>query len=153
MLAGSSARQVAQERFGAALSRPSAAVSTSANRDGCQRFARGFQATVTTVYLGDGNDEVTVGGSGRLRAYGENGNDTLVGGNGDDGLYGGIGDDYIEGRNGSNYLGGDSGNDTINADSTGVLKTDFVLGGTGFDKATVDSGVDQGYDVEKVTNV
>ena len=99
----------------------------------------GFNAGVTTAYLGDGNDEVSASGVVTVRAHGEAGNDILIGGSEDDFLYGGTGNDTLEGRSGTDLMTGDSGNDTFYARSGSVPESDYVSGGTGFDKATIDN--------------
>ncbi|MBZ6074987.1 calcium-binding protein [Microvirga puerhi] len=120
------------------------------------------------VYGGSGNDTIVLGGTFRQaltneyiswkyddvfnRAYGDDGNDTIVGGKGYDLIYGGAGNDEIHG--GSNYLAppnsgdvirytgdrlfGDAGNDKLygevgNDSLDGGTGADLLYGGTGND--------------------
>lgn len=87
-----------------------------------------------------------------VRAYGEAGNDTLIGGSQSDFLYGGTGNDYLEGESGTDHMFGESGNDTFYALAGSLPELDYVSGGTGSDKATIDKA-DYAWDVEHITAV
>jgi Ca2+-binding RTX toxin-like protein len=74
-----------------------------------------------TAFGNDGNDSIT-GGSGRDSFFGGAGNDTLLGSGGADSLSGGEGDDRLDGGGGADTLLGGGGVDrlTYNNDSVGV---------------------------------
>lgn len=96
------------------------------------------------IYGGDHNDFID-GGGGVDRLWGEAGNDTLSGGSSADKLYGGSGNDSIRGGKSNDLLVGEAGNDTLfgeDGDDTFTAKDgvkDVLDGGTGADKASVDS--------------
>ncbi|MBI5106905.1 MAG: hypothetical protein HZB46_18315 [Solirubrobacterales bacterium] len=70
------------------------------------------------VQAGDGDDRVTLDGSGAVRfAAGGAGDDVLLGGAADDGLQGGPGDDVLEGGPGRNFL-----------DVDGAVQVDLAAG-------------------------
>lgn len=88
------------------------------------------------IDAGDGNDRVTLSGAGRNDVFGGNGDDTIQGGSGVDVIYGGDGNDSIDGGAGRNYLEGGAGNDTLRSRGTG----DMVSGGLGDDILHAASG-------------
>ena len=91
---------------------------------------------------GDGDDHVDLSASsGRNDVFGNTGNDGIVGGNGADVLYGGDGNDVIDGGDGTNYLEGGKGDDEFDA-ATGK---NMVSGGQGDDGIV--SGSTQGNSV------
>lgn len=111
----------------------------------------------TRLYGSGGNDTI-FGGDGRDRIYGGSGNDSINGGRGGDVLYGEAGSDRMDGDIGNDYLYGGSGDDSlIGWDGTDYLLgqegndyidsfdgfTDRVDGGTGSDRATADTILDQ----------
>lgn len=112
----------------------------------------GYNGGTTTVYLGSGNDEVWTSSNSEktVVAYGEAGNDVMNGGGKGDYLSGGIGTDTINGWGGSDTLYGNGGNDTFHSQSSTPLY-DYVYGGTGIDKATVDKTIDWLDSIEHVT--
>mgnify|MGYP001263529165 FL=1 len=116
--------------------------------DGDDSIRGGWGHGVVTVYAGRGNDRVTQNEK-RMIVYGEDGDDFLEGGDDHDVLLGGAGKDTLVGDRGVNYLHGGDGDDILISDSTEANAPDTVLGGAGWDKATVDPG-DVTYDVEVV---
>ncbi len=82
------------------------------------------------IDAGDGDDHVDLSASsGRNDVFGNTGNDGIEGGTGADVLYGGDGNDAIVGGTGTNYLEGGKGDDEFDA-STG---NNMVSGGLGDD--------------------
>ncbi|MGB3535397.1 MAG: calcium-binding protein [Microcoleaceae cyanobacterium] len=77
----------------------------------------------------DGDDGVSMYGSGPITFNGNAGNDSFDGGSGSDIFYGGIGDDGGNGGEGADLLFGDLGNDQL----TGGPGDDTLLGGLGND--------------------
>lgn len=77
---------------------------------------------------------------------GSSGDDYLNGDDGNDKLIGGAGDDYLAGGRGSDILKGDAGNDRFVPDnywevmSLKSTDVDRVIGGAGFDIATILAG-------------
>jgi hypothetical protein len=93
-----------------------------------------------TIDGGEGNDLIQAGA----------GSDVLLGGNGNDKLFGGGGNDSIAGGDGRDVLFGGAGDDQLDAADG---KRDNVAGGRGKDSATVDVGVDVGWNVEDYLSV
>lgn len=100
--------------------------------------------TLTKVYGGDGNDQITIDGYLPTELYGQNGDDTINGGttidkiygaNGSDTIYGHAGDDLLYGQNDLDYIYGGDGNDLIN-------------GGDGHDRLWGDDGNDTMYGLD-----
>lgn len=93
-----------------------------------------FSDAKVTVYCGDGNDSIHVGGI----AYGEEGSDTLIGWRGHDLLVGGAGNDSLSGRDYTDMAAGTIVEDTLSGgegDDTLVgFNNDLLYGGTGADK-------------------
>ena len=108
----------------------------------------GFNAGTTTAWLGEGDDQIYGGGLINVVAYGEGGHDTLEGSGETAWLFGGPGNDHLVAKGGNSYLQGDSGDDDLWA-STG--EQDQVNGGTGFDTAWVDGGLDIVWTVEQTS--
>jgi Ca2+-binding RTX toxin-like protein len=101
----------------------------------------GGSFTSGSIYLGSGNDTVTMAGTTALNARaldGGAGSDHLTGGETPDILVGGDGNDTIDGRGGEDSIDGGAGNDTIHggdgndtiSDGFGV---DYLDGGAGDD--------------------
>ena len=106
----------------------------------------------STIFLGDGDDEITSGvgvftpPAGNDVVYGEAGNDRIDAAGGNDVIEGGPDDDRLVGAGGSDTLRGGAGDDVLSGDSTalvgginqveGALVPDTVDGGPGTD--TVD---------------
>jgi Ca2+-binding RTX toxin-like protein len=122
--------------------------------DGDDYVKAGYNGGTSTVYLGDGDDEVWTSSNSdkTVNAWGEGGNDTMNGGGKNDFLNGGPGNDTINGWGGSDTLYGEAGNDTFFAQSSTPLY-DYLYGGTGTDKATVDKYVDWLNSIEQVTAI
>ncbi|MBD2196559.1 MULTISPECIES: calcium-binding protein [Calothrix] len=79
---------------------------------------------------GAGNDWLDGSGTETtLRAYGNDGNDTLTGGSAHDSLYGDAGKDLLQGGDGNDYLSGGHDDDTL----IGNRGADRFLGGAGND--------------------
>ncbi len=92
--------------------------------------------TNITIYGNDGDDIISVSGSGVYTIYGGTGNDTIIatdgndyidGGTGNDTIYGGDGSDTIYAGDGNDYIYGGSGSDTI----YGGAGNDTIYGGSG----------------------
>jgi Ca2+-binding RTX toxin-like protein len=100
-------------------------------------------ANYPTVYAGAGNDNITVnGGSFRIYAHAENGNDVISNTGTSAGyLYGEIGADSITSLSSNDFIYGDVGNDTIWAGGG----ADFVDGGDDADSIEGQSGNDSLY--------
>lgn len=81
------------------------------------------------VYLGEGNDTLTVNVAGANTLYGHGGDDTITGAAGSDKIYGGDGLDSLDGSDGDDWLWGDGGDDSL-------------LGGAGFDALYGGDGAD-----------
>ncbi len=88
----------------------------------------------------DGNDTIIVDSNITLptRLYGDAGNDVLVGGGGPDLLVGGDGNDQLDGRGGDDVLKGNSGDDIL----SGGDGNDELLGGGGADELNGNAGDD-----------
>ncbi len=88
----------------------------------------------------DGNDTITVDAAITLPSYlrGDAGNDTLRGGAGPDRLIGGDGDDQLFGLGGDDLLKGNQGADTL----SGGADNDELLGGGGADTISGGGGDD-----------
>ena len=89
-------------------------------------------------YGGDGNDYFMNYTIVPVKAYGQNGNDTLWGDKGNDSLYGGNNDDHLYGWSGNDKLYGQSGNDRLYGQSGndtihGYKGHDTIYGGSGND--------------------
>ncbi len=116
------------------------------------------------VYGGAGDDLITLGMGTGVKAYGDEGDDTIYagththtyggdgidkiyGGSGHDHSYGGAGDDLIEGNGGNDFLNGAEGDDHIyggGSDDTlnGNEDDDYLDGGNGSDSLTGGAGDD-----------
>jgi Ca2+-binding RTX toxin-like protein len=125
--------------------------------------------TLTNIEDLDGSDEDDhlSGDSSANRIDGGGGDDVILGragadklseccsGSGNDHLYGGTGRDRLSGSDGDDFLGGGMGKDVLHGqlgDDRLSAKDGFrddVFGGTGFDRARVDRGLDLLHDVEK----
>lgn len=102
-----------------------------------------------TVLAGTGNDTIDGGGTRhKVKAYGGEGEDTLIGGKrndrlagGDDNdtLYGNRGDDLLVGEGGSDRIFGGDGSDKI----FGGSGNDYMVGGKGHDYIEGNSGEDE----------
>ncbi len=95
---------------------------------------------------GTGNDEL-IGGAGFDQASGKDGADTIFGGERRDALFGGPGDDRITGGPGRDLLRGNAGDDTLYA-RDGLR--DYGSGGSGFDRARIDQGLDALHNIEEL---
>ncbi len=112
-------------------------------------FDRGDDSVVAgigsyTIYVGRGDDEVTVMGTGpgaavRPLIRGGDGNDSLRVTHGSAMIYGDAGDDLIESGDGDDYLDGGDGQDVIHD----LLGTDVIDAGAGND--IVDAGDGNNY--------
>jgi Ca2+-binding RTX toxin-like protein len=114
---------------------------------------------------GRGNDDVT-GGPGPGRGLcGVDGHDRIFGGFGNDILRGRAGNDRIDGGPGRDLASGDRGNDTLRGDRgrdtlKGRVGNDILLardgqvdrvgGGTGYDRARIDLGLDTRSSIERL---
>ena len=98
----------------------------------------------------DGNDWFKNDTATSTRAYGQNGDDTLVGGAGVDRLRGGAGVDRLVGQAGKDFVNGDVGDDRI----FGGSGDDKLLGGSGNDFVSGQDGSDTviGNDGDDVLN-
>jgi Ca2+-binding RTX toxin-like protein len=105
---------------------------------------------------GCGGDDLLRGGLGDDRLFGGLGDDRLIGGGDDDRLKGGGGDDVLKGRAGNDrVIGGYGGDRMMGNRGDDVLVAndsmeDWLLGGPGFDKARVDSGLDHWKGIERI---
>lgn len=122
---------------------------------GSQTFVAS-QVNSIEFYGRNGNDWFRNDTSINSRAYGNNGNDTLVGGSGADRLRGGEGFDRLTGNSGNDFIKGDSqgdfliggnGNDRLegtdgNDSIWGQDGDDFIIGGLGDDYADGGAGND-----------
>lgn len=102
---------------------------------------------IASTALGQGGNDILIGGSGadtlqggdgddQLRGNG--GDDLLLGGAGNDTLWGGAGNDQIYGEDGHDWADGESGNDVISGGAGNDLLrggdgNDYILGGLGSD--------------------
>ncbi|GGL78806.1 hypothetical protein [Wenxinia marina] len=85
----------------------------------------------------DGNDTV-YGGSGSDGVYGGDGADRLEGGSSADDLYGGSGNDRFYGGSGTDtFYGGDNDDRFYYTASDGVIGTESLAGGNGYDQILV----------------
>lgn len=98
------------------------------------------------VLIGDGGNDTLVGGPGNDTLYGGDGNDSIRGSGANDVLWGGAGDDTLRSGGGHNSLFGQAGDDQLFADNG---QKDFLDGGSGFDTAQADQGLDSVKSVEK----
>ncbi len=103
---------------------------------------RGGVAAALDVRFGAGHDRLSYGGSGAVRAFGEDGNDRLDSGSGADQLFGGDGDDLMNGGAGNDRLEGGDDSDTLiggDGDDTilGGLHADLIAG----DRAVVEGSI------------
>ena len=111
----------------------------------------------TDVYTGDGNDIITISGSGTSFVASGGDSDEVHGGTGNDTIFGdgvnnwqamdNAGDDRLMGHDGNDELSGGLGNDTLNGgdgDDTlnGGPGNDFLYGGDGDDKLFGGAGDD-----------
>ncbi len=105
--------------------------------------ADNIDATASPYSPGIAYTICTFGGNDVIKA--NNAGDTIYAGPGDDTITGGAGPDYIEGQGGGDHIDGGGGPDTLlgqTGDDTIISKDtyrDFVDGGTGANKCTVDS--------------
>lgn len=90
------------------------------------------------VLIGNGLDNVLVGGEGNDGLYGLAGNDLLEGGSGKDKLVGGTGGDELKGRAGDDLLKGGPGTDRL----VGGSGADTLKGGSGADRLIAGAGRD-----------
>lgn len=97
----------------------------------------GAAAGGSRAYGGEGNDTL-IGDDGRDLLRGDFGHDVIVGHGGDDGLLGGNGFDRLRGQDGDDDLYGEQGNDTLR----GAAGDDSLEGGTGADLVDGGSGRD-----------
>jgi Ca2+-binding RTX toxin-like protein len=84
---------------------------------------------------------------GREKAYGQDGDDTIIGSSTDDILEGGDGLDHLYGRGGDDEISGNADSDWIWGESgqdklSGGTGTDHLYGGSGFDHLSGDDGYD-----------
>lgn len=94
--------------------------------------------SIPTWALGNGGDDVLIGGQGADLLHGGIGNDILQGGGGNDSIHGNEGNDELFGSEGNDLLFGDTGNDKLDgglgADVIdGGRDNDFLEGGLGND--------------------
>jgi Ca2+-binding RTX toxin-like protein len=87
---------------------------------------------------GPGEDQMA-GGGGSDDLSGGGGADTINGGPGRDGIFGESGNDRLIGGPERDFISGGAGNDQIRA-KDGIR--DRLVGGTGFDRARIDRGLD-----------
>ena len=107
-------------------------------------FDRSIVQSITFRGLG-GNDYFENRTDKRSRAFGNNGDDTLIGGDNRDRIRGGKGNDRIEGRNGNDFLHGGKHQDSIlggegNDEIVGSFGADSLHGQQGND--AIDAGAD-----------
>jgi Ca2+-binding RTX toxin-like protein len=106
--------------------------------------------------IGGGGDDVLHGGGGKDCVGGSAGFDTLSGDLGNDTLKGGGGDDSLRGNDGNDVLMGAAGHDLMSGGSgkDGFAARDNLrdrlLGGTGIDRAFIDSGLDRKKSIENL---
>ena len=117
-------------------------------------FSLNIGSTERMVVNGLGGDDIVdasglEAGSIKLKAYGGEGNDTLIGGAGDDYLDGGDGDDHLEGEKGNDIMKGGAGNDVMEWDNGDG--SDIMDGGEGFDIVEVEGAEEDG-DTFAITN-
>jgi Ca2+-binding RTX toxin-like protein len=101
------------------------------------------------------SDSVVRGGRGGDALHAGKGGSRLIGGRGDDFLYGGPRRDFITGGRGRDTITGGLGVDTLRGGPSGDTfyardrYADRVSGGTGFDRARVDRGLDHVRSIER----
>jgi|GEM_PF-3540277 len=106
-------------------------------------------SSVERVDGGGGNDTLDATGmTGRVRQYGNGGDDTLIGGDGRNDQRGGAGNDTIIGGDSRDSIRGDAGNDTIDGGGDrdnirGGAGDDIIDGGDGHDTIYGNAGADQ----------
>ena len=88
---------------------------------------------------GRGGNDTIYGGKGRDTLLGGNQNDVLFGGKAADSLVGGDGDDTLTGGANHDTLLGENGNDWLYGENNAI---DYMDGGAGFNRATVDPLLD-----------
>lgn len=104
-------------------------------------------AEARLVHLLGGAGADVLQGHGRKSVLdGSRGGDILTGGSGNDSLQGGAGNDRLFGQHGRDVLRGQNGRDVLGAHDGG---RDVIAGGSGFDQARVDVGLDQVTSVER----
>lgn len=108
------------------------------------------------VLVGTEGPDVICGLGGNDRIYAKGGSDRIHGGDGDDLVYGGSGRDVVLGGAGRDSLVGGPGTDQISG-GTGNdallakdAARDIVDGGSGWDRATIDRGLDNVTSVESL---
>ncbi|MBD2100983.1 calcium-binding protein [Leptolyngbya sp. FACHB-261] len=108
----------------------------------------GGGSTSSKALVGDDNDNVLNGGSGKDEIFGRGGNDLLNGNGGNDKLFGeagndtlngGDGNDILDGGDGDDRLSGDAGNDTL----SGGAGNDVLEGGNDDDRLNGNEGSDR----------
>jgi Ca2+-binding RTX toxin-like protein len=121
------------------------------------------------VFLGDGDDELTIADSAYppavpllppMEADGGPGSDTLLGGAGPDVLFGGSGADDVSGAAGVDFVAGNSGNPASDTEPDGADQLDGgpgdderIAGGPGDDRVAGGSGDDPNVDGEEGSDV
>ena len=118
------------------ISAPSSPITTVLTTDGDL-----FWGTGTTVYFlhaGDGDDNISMFGSGNSVVGGEAGDDFITGGVGHEVLNGGQGNDGLDGGGGNDLLIGGAGQDII----FGMSGDDEIHGGGGTDTLNGGDGDD-----------
>jgi Ca2+-binding RTX toxin-like protein len=91
------------------------------------------------VFFGrNGDDWFRNDSSTSSKAFGQNGDDTLIGGSADDRLRGGTGSDRLYGMNGNDFIAGDDDNDF----GWGGSGSDRLFGGRGVDRMSGEDGND-----------
>lgn len=99
------------------------------------------------LLVGDDGPDVLSGGGGNDVIRGGASGDRLNGGAGNDRLFGQAGRDTISGGKGNDLLSGGDGNDRLLARDR---MRDRVIGGPGWDRGTIDRGLDRVSGVESV---
>jgi Ca2+-binding RTX toxin-like protein len=89
----------------------------------------GPNVVIEKAYGGDGNDTL-IGNRSANTLLGRAGNDSLIGDYGNDSLLGGYGNDALRGGYGNDVLRGEGGNDTLRGD----YGNDTLYGGAGADR-------------------
>jgi Ca2+-binding RTX toxin-like protein len=101
--------------------------------------ATGGEGSETLIRGGNAADNID-GGPGNDLIESQDGADTLVGGPGDDTFAAGDGNDTVTGGSGADTFNGSGGDDTFFAQDDEADA--FISGGSGFDTAYVDTGID-----------
>ncbi len=96
-------------------------------------------SSITSKAFGGNGNDTLVGGTATDQFFGGSGNDLLIGNSGNDSMSGESGDDRLSGSSGNDSLKGGSGSDDLNGGSG----NDSLYGEDGDDRLTGDIGSDR----------